>query len=80
MSQEKYNVAILGATGVVGEAMLEILAEQEFPVNKLYPLASHRSKGETIVFQGKPLMVEDVENFDFNKAGFSLPFCIMQWS
>ncbi len=69
---KKMDVAILGATGTVGEAMLNILAEENFAINKLYPLASHRSKGETVLFQGQPLVVEDVEDFDFSKVQIAL--------
>lgn len=65
---QKYDVAIVGATGVVGEALREILVEQKFPVNHLYPLASHRSMGDTVMFNGRPWLVEDLENFDFSKV------------
>ncbi len=69
---KKFDIAILGATGTVGEAMLTILAEENFPINNLYPLASHRSKGEVVLFKGKPLLVEDVEDFDFSKVQLAL--------
>lgn len=65
---EKYNVAILGATGVVGEALLEILAEVNFPVDQLFALASSRSEGKTVLFKNKPILVEDVAQFDFSKV------------
>lgn len=68
----KFDVAILGATGTVGEAMIAILEERLFPVRKLYPLASHRSHGETILFKKKSHLVEDVENFDFSKVQIAL--------
>lgn len=64
----KWDIAILGATGVVGEAILSILEERAFPVGKLYPLASARSAGETVVFGNRNYSVEDVEGFDFSKA------------
>lgn len=66
------NVAVLGATGAVGEALLEILAERHFPLNKLYPLASHRSAGNTVMFKGKPLIVDDVAEFDFSQVQLCL--------
>lgn len=69
---KKYDVAVLGATGTVGQCMLEILSELEFPVNHLYPLASHRSAGETVLFNGLPVKVQDVEQFDFAKAQIAL--------
>ena len=53
---KKYTVAVLGATGAVGQEMINILAERDFPVGKLIPLASARSAGKTMKFKG-----EDVE-------------------
>ena len=46
-----YDVAVVGATGAVGEAMISILEERKFPVRNLYPLASSRSAGKTIMFR-----------------------------
>lgn len=69
---KKYNVAVLGATGAVGETMMEILAKQNFPINKLYPLASERSKGEFISFKEQSLMIENVDEFDFRKVQIAL--------
>ncbi len=65
---KKYKVAVIGATGLVGEALLEILEEQGFPVAKLFPVASERSAGEALRFQGKSVLVSDVVNFDFNQV------------
>jgi aspartate-semialdehyde dehydrogenase len=67
-----YDVAVLGATGAVGEVMLEILEERKFPVRHLYPLASSRSAGTTVEFRGKELRVENVAEFDFRKAQIGL--------
>lgn len=67
-----YDIAILGATGAVGEAMLSILEERDFPVNKLYPLASERSAGETVVFKNKNLLVLDAAEFDFANVDIAL--------
>jgi len=69
---EKYNVAVVGATGAVGEAMLSILAERKFPVDKVYALASSRSAGKRIDFNGGSLVVEDLAEFDFSKAQIGL--------
>lgn len=69
---KKYDIAILGATGTVGKAMLEILAEQDFPINKLYPLASSDSLGASIVFQNKSYWVEEVQSFDFSQVQLAL--------
>ena len=55
---KKYNVAVVGATGAVGETMLEILAERQFPINKLYAVASERSAGDALLYANKPLMVD----------------------
>lgn len=69
---KKYDVAILGATGAVGEAMISILEERDFPVNRLYPLASERSAGETVVFKNKNVLVLDAANFDFANVDIAL--------
>ena len=63
---------MVGATGVVGEAMLSILEEREFPVRNLYPLASHRSAGSSLRFNGATHTVGDIEDFDFTKAQIGL--------
>lgn len=63
-----YNVAIIGATGMVGSTILSILEERDFPVNQLYLLASKRSVGEMCDFKDKPYMVENLANFDFTKT------------
>jgi len=47
-----FDVAVVGATGAVGQAMIEILEQRKFPVGKLYPLASERSAGKRIQFNG----------------------------
>ena len=57
------NVAVVGATGAVGEIMLEILAERDFPVNELYPLASERSAGTTVMYKNKPVSVKGVPSY-----------------
>lgn len=62
------NIAIVGATGAVGETLLQVLAERHFPVGKLYPLASLRSVGKTVNFSGETLEVENLEHFDFAQA------------
>ncbi len=66
------NLAIVGATGAVGETMLEILAERDFPIDTLYPLASARSAGETLTFKGKSYLIGDTADFDFSKADIAL--------
>lgn len=59
-----FNVAVVGATGAVGETMLSILAERDFPVGKLVPLASERSAGGEIEFNGSKITVQDLATFD----------------
>lgn len=71
MNDRQYDIAIVGATGAVGEVFFEVLAEREFPVNKIYPLASESSVGETVMFKGKPLAVDDVANFDFSQVEYA---------
>jgi len=69
---KQYDVAVVGATGAVGETMLSILAERKFPVGKVYPLASSRSAGKKVDFGGKQLTVEDLATFDFSKVQIGL--------
>jgi aspartate-semialdehyde dehydrogenase len=68
----RWNVAVVGATGLVGSTMLSILEERDFPVGELYPLASERSVGKTIRFKGKDYPVQDLATFDFSKAQVGL--------
>ncbi|PCH56070.1 MAG: aspartate-semialdehyde dehydrogenase [Legionellales bacterium] len=63
--QSKVNIAVVGATGAVGTAIIEILAERQFPVDKIYPLASHKSVDATVSFGNKTLIVADLATFDF---------------
>ena len=65
---QKFDVCILGATGLVGKTIMEILAQRDFPINKLYPLASARSAGEFIEFNGESIEVLDADNFDWSLA------------
>jgi len=69
---KKYNVAVAGATGAVGEALLNILEQREFPVDQLYPLASERSAGSRVMFKGKPHIVQNLADFDFTQAQIGL--------
>tara|TARA_R110002072_G_scaffold2011_6_gene16959 strand:+ start:3680 stop:4705 length:1026 start_codon:yes stop_codon:yes gene_type:complete len=71
MSKE-YDVAVVGATGAVGEVMISVLEERNFPVRNLYPLASSRSAGKSIQFRGKAVRVTDLAEFDFSKAQIGL--------
>ncbi|WP_392888601.1 aspartate-semialdehyde dehydrogenase [Eubacterium limosum] len=64
---KSYNVAVVGATGMVGQKMLQVLEEMKFPVNNLYPMASARSKGKTVKFGDKEYMVEELCDEAFDK-------------
>lgn len=66
------NVAILGATGAVGKELLALLAEREFPLKNLKLLASPRSAGNTIIFQGKEITVEAVDEHSFENVNLVL--------
>ncbi len=67
-----YDVAVVGATGAVGEAMLAILEERNFPVGEVYALASSKSVGKRIPFKGGNLVVRDLAEFDFSKVQIGL--------
>jgi len=70
MSQ--YNVAVVGATGAVGEALIEILEKRNFPVAQLFLLASERTAGTKIMFKNKSVMVTDLAEFDFSQVQIAL--------
>ena len=69
---KRFDVAVVGATGAVGEVMLEILAERKFPVGKVYALASSRSAGNKVKFGDWELVIEDLAEFDFAKTQIGL--------
>jgi aspartate-semialdehyde dehydrogenase len=64
----QYNVAILGATGLVGQHLIDILEQRDFPIAQLFPLASSRSAGATVTFKGKKITVLDADTFDWSQA------------
>lgn len=68
----QFDVAVLGATGVVGETILSILAERAFPVGTVYALASSRSAGTQVAFADQRLTVHDVASFDFSLVQIGL--------
>ncbi len=69
---EKIDIAVVGATGVVGEAMLEILAQRKFPAGKVHALASERSVGKTVSYGNSQLQVADLAEFDFSTVQIGL--------
>jgi aspartate-semialdehyde dehydrogenase len=68
----KFNVAVVGATGAVGETMLSILEQRRFPVDKVFAVASERSAGTRIPFAGTHLQVKDLNTFDFSDVQIGL--------
>lgn len=72
MSEQGLNVAVVGATGAVGEAMLEILAQREFPIKRLWALASERSVGSDVACGRRQVEVDNLAEFDFGAADLAL--------
>lgn len=70
--KDAYRVAVVGATGLVGEALLDILESRRFPVAELIPLASARSEGKTVSFAGRHIRVRDLARFDFSGVDIGL--------
>jgi aspartate-semialdehyde dehydrogenase len=73
--QGKLEIAVVGATGLVGSAVIELLAQREFPVGQLYPLASEKSEGNSVEFGQHRLTVRNLEDFDFRDVQLAL-FCV----
>ena len=69
---KQFNIAVAGATGAVGETMLSILEERNFPIGKIYALASSRTAGTRIPFKGRHILVEELDSFDFNQVDIGL--------
>lgn len=66
-----YNIAIVGATGLVGRTLIELLVERDFPVGELHLLASEKSAGETIFFKHRDIEVKNLEEFDFSNTNIA---------
>lgn len=69
---DKFNIAVVGATGAVGEVMLEILADRKVPAANVFPLASERSLGKQVSFGNSTIDVDDLATFDFSKVQIGL--------
>ena len=69
---KKFNVAVAGATGAVGETMLSILAQRNFPVDQVHALASSRSVGRKVKCGDRQLVVQELESFDFSGVAIGL--------
>jgi aspartate-semialdehyde dehydrogenase len=65
---KKYNIAVVGATGLVGSTILKIMEERNFPVENLYILSSKKSAGNRISFMGKEYVVEELNESSFDKS------------
>ncbi|PKZ29063.1 aspartate-semialdehyde dehydrogenase [Campylobacter ureolyticus] len=74
MSKERFNVAVVGATGAVGEEILLILEEMNFPINELLLLASSRSAGERLEFYGKEYVVKELTETIFDEHDVDIAF------
>jgi aspartate-semialdehyde dehydrogenase len=72
-----YSVAIIGATGLVGSTLLSLLAERNFPIKKLFLVASEHSAGSTISFRDETHFVHDLAHFDFHQSNLAF-FCVNQ--
>lgn len=72
MKKQVYTVAVVGATGAVGAEMLKVLEERNFPVARVIPLASERSLGKTVTFDGKELAIEVLGNDSFKGVDIAL--------
>lgn len=70
--KDNFNIAVVGATGLVGQTMIETLEQRDFPVANLHALASSRSVGKTVEFKGSHIRVADLDGFDFSDVDISL--------
>ncbi len=70
--KQRYQVAVVGATGAVGERMISILEERNFPVSRLFPIASARSVGKEVIFRGESIQVEELTEDSFEGVDIAL--------
>jgi aspartate-semialdehyde dehydrogenase len=68
----QWRVALVGATGLVGDTMIRVLEERNFPIGELFALASQRSLGKSVTFRGRSLPVLELADFDFSRADIGL--------
>ena len=68
---KKYTVAVVGATGLVGSTILDVLDEFDFPVGKLIPMASERSAGKKVQFKGEAIPVIELKEDAFEGVDFA---------
>ena len=70
----QFRVAVIGATGLIGETLITVLEERDFPVSQLHALASERSLGRSVSLRGRRYPVQELADFDFAQCDFAL-FC-----
>jgi len=70
----KFNIAVVGASGAVGEEIFRILEEREFPINEILPLASSRTAGEEIECQGRSYRIEELSESSFENREIDIAF------
>ena len=69
---KKYNIAVVGATGVVGSTFLKVLAEYKMPINELFLFASSKSAGKVINYEGKDVVVRELTKDSFKGLGIEI--------
>lgn len=72
MSNKRFNIAVIGATGNVGREVLELLDERDFPIDKLFLLASKKSVGEELSFKNKTVKVSCLDDFSFDNIHIAI--------
>ena len=72
MTDKTFDIAVVGATGLVGETLFRVLEERNFPVGNIYPLASNRSVGKSITFRGSSHPILELTDFDFSRVQIGL--------
>ena len=70
----KYNIAVVGATGAVGEEIFRVLGERNLPINKLVPLASARSVGREVEFKEEKIKVKELTHSVFEEENIEIAF------
>jgi aspartate-semialdehyde dehydrogenase len=71
---KRYNIAVVGASGAVGEEIFRVLDEQKFPINDILPLASANSVGDEIECQGKKYKIEELTEDVFEGRDIDIAF------
>jgi aspartate-semialdehyde dehydrogenase len=72
INSQSFDIAIISATGIVGEVVRELLEQRQLPINNLHLLASERTAGTRLMFNGKPLLVKLLDEFDFRQVQIAI--------